>query len=120
MTRVRTPLYTIAALSQAHAATSLITSAEFSIPEANNGATFFFQDAQSGTLSIEGYICGGWFALESSAISHTGSATAPSVVDFTYVLPERLRVKFTPGSSSSGTAICNVRVRVITTDLKES
>jgi len=111
VTRTRSPLCTISALSSAHAATALITGSEFLISEFNGGATFYFQDAVSGTLSIEGFVCGAWLALETSAISHTGSASVISEVDFNLVLPERLRVKYTPSAASAGTAVCEVRVR---------
>lgn len=109
MTRTKTPLLTITALSSAHASTALITGNEFQIPEANSGATFYMYDAVAGVPSIEGYVCGAWRALESSALAL--SAATLLEVNFDLVLPERLRIKFTPGSSSSGTITCEVRVR---------
>lgn len=109
MTRSKSPLLTITALNNAHSSTSLITGSEFQIPEANNGATFYCYDAVAGTASIEGYVCGAWLALETASLAV--SAATLLEVNFDIVLPERLRVKYTPGSASAGTIVVECRVR---------
>lgn len=114
MTRTRAPLFTITALSSAHSSTALITGAEFQIPETNEGATFYFYDAIAGVPSVEGYVCGQWLALESSALAL--SAATLLEVNFTLVLPERLRIKHTPASSSAGTITVECRVRETSDD----